>query len=407
MSGHGPLRWIAQRRRRASRRIMVRPRIHVQARVAVALLALVMATGVKRIDGTTITPAKIDATVTHLMEAAHVTGISVAILNDNRVVYVKSYGLANVEKQQPLRTDSIVWAASFTKSLFAYFVMQLVDEGVIELDTPIERYLPKPLPQYEKYADLANDERWKQITPRMLLSHTAGFPNFRFLNADGKLDIKFTPGSHYAYSGEGINLLQFVIEAKTGKSIAEMMQTRIFTPFGMTRSSMTWQPQFESDIAFGYDEQGKLIGHNKRTGSRAAGSMDTTIIDYAKFIEAVMQRRGVSAKSWKEMFRPQIEIFSKAQFPTLKPDFTDENHAIRLSYGLGVGLFKTKYGRAFFKEGHDDGWENHFLVYPDRKIGIVLMSNSSNGDSIFVPLMKELIGDRWTPARWEGYAGNK
>ena len=263
----------------------------------VALLATAPSTTViKRIDGTKITTAEVDRSVQRLVDAAHVTGISVAILNDNRVVYVKSYGFANVEKQQPLRTDSIVWAASFTKSLFAYFVMQLVDEGVIDLDTPIERDLPKPLPQYEKYADLANDDRWKLITPRMLLSHTAGFPNFRSLNASGKLDIKFTPGSRYAYSGEGINLLQFVIEAKTGKTIAEMMQSRILTPFGMTRSSMTWQPQFESDIALGYDEQGKVIGHNKRTGSRAAGSMDTTISDLAKFIAALV-RGGVPSRS--------------------------------------------------------------------------------------------------------------
>ena len=184
---------------------------------ALAIAIPAHAQRLRRIDGSSISVADADAAITRLMAAAKVTGLSVAILNDNRAVYVRSFGLANVEKQQPLRTDSIVYAASFTKALFAWFVMQLVEEKVLDLDTPIERYLPKPLPAYEKYADLANDERWKQITPRMLLSHTAGFPNFRFLNDDGKLDIKFAPGSRFAYSGEGINLLQFVIEAKTGR----------------------------------------------------------------------------------------------------------------------------------------------------------------------------------------------
>ena len=358
---------------------------------------------IKRIDGTSITAAEADKVIARLVEAAHVTGLSVAIINDNRIVYEKSVGFANVEAKKPLRPETVVYAASLTKALFAYLVMQLAGEKIIDLDTPIERYLDKPLPQYEKYKELAADERYKQITPRMLLSHTAGFPNFRFMNEDGKLDIKFTPGTRYAYSGEGINLLQFVIEAKTGKSIADMMDERIFKPFGMTQTSMSWQPRFEDDYAIGYDENGKPLGHNKRTGIRAAGSMDTTLADYARFIEAVMQGKGLSRRARAEMLRPQIEIRSRAQFPTLRPDFTDENHAIHLAYGLGWGLFTTPYGKAFFKEGHDDGWENHVVCFPEKKVAILLMSNSSNGDSIFKELLATLAGDRWTPWRWEGY----
>jgi CubicO group peptidase (beta-lactamase class C family) len=379
------------------------------------LLALTLASGsggskeiehrheIKRIDGTTISAAAADKAIKRLVDVAHVTGLSVAILNDNRVVYEKSFGFSNAEAKKPLRPDTVVYAASLTKALFAYLVMQLVDEKIIDLDTPIERYLPKPLPQYEKYKELAADERYKQITLRMLLSHTAGFPNFRFLNEDGKLDIKFTPGTRYAYSGEGINLLQFVIEAKTGKSIADMMDERIFKPFGMKQTSMTWQPRFEADYAFGYDESGKSLGHNKRTGVRAAGSMDTTLADYARFIEAVMQGKALSRRGKGEMLRPQIEIRSKAQFPTLRNEFTDENHAIHLAYGLGWGLFTTPCGKAFFKEGHDDGWENHVVVFPEKKIAILLLSNSSNGDSIFKELLETLAGDHWTPWRWEGY----
>ena len=369
---------------------------------ALALTTPAQAQRLRRIDGSSISVAEADAAISRLMAEAKVTGLSVAILNDNHVVYLRSFGLANVEKQQPLRTDSIVWAASFTKGVFGWFVMQLVEDGLLDLDTPIERYLPKPLPAYEKYADLANDERWRQITPRMLLNHTAGFPNFRFLNADGKLDIKFPPGSRFAYSGEGINLLQFVIEAKLGKSVGDLMAERIFQPLGMTRTSMTWQPQFADDIALGYDEEGKVVGHRQRS-ARAAGSMDTTIADFAKFIEAVMQGRGLGAKARAELFRPQIEILSKTQFPTLRPDLTDENHPIRLSYALGWGTFVSPYGKAVFKEGHDDGWENHVVIFPARKIALVLMSNSSNGDSTYKELLETLIGDRWTPWRWEGW----
>ncbi|MBC8138061.1 MAG: beta-lactamase family protein, partial [Fibrella sp.] len=245
--------------------------------------------------------------------------------------------------------------------------------------------------------------RYKSITPRMLLAHTSGFPNFRWINEDGKLDIKFAPGSKYSYSGEGINLLQFVVEEAMKKKVGDMVQDRIFTPFGMTRTSMKWESRFEDDYAIGYDEAQKPLGHDKRENPRAAGSMDTTISDYARFVSAVMQSKGLGARFKSEMLKPQIAIFSKYQFPTPPRETTDENRAIELSYGLGWGLFRSPYGKAYFKEGHDDGWENHSVCFADKKIAIILMSNSSNGDSIFKELLETLIQDKHTPWKWENY----
>jgi len=358
---------------------------------------------IKRLDGSTISTAEIEQVVTRLMQAARVTGLGVAILNENKVAYVKSFGYRNKEAGQPLTEQSVMYGASFTKAVFACFVMQLVAEGVLDLDKPIHQYLPKPLPEYEKYKDLASDERHKLITTRMLLSHTAGFPNWRWLNPDEKLDIKFQPGSRYAYSGEGINLAQFVIEAITKQDVGEMMRERIFKPFGMTRTSMTWQAWFNDDLAIGYDEKEQPLGHRQRGSARAAGSMDTTIGDYARFLEAVMQRRGLTKRAKEQMLTPQIQIHSKAQFPTLSAETTDENRAIKLAYGLGWGVFETPFGKAWFKEGHDDGWENHAVAFPGKQIGIVLMANSSNGDSIFRELLETLIKDTFTPWKWESY----
>lgn len=357
----------------------------------------------KRLDGSSISTAEIEQIVTRLMREARVTGLGLAILNDNKVVYVKSFGFRNREEQLPLTENTGMYGASFTKAVFAYMVMQLVAEGILDLDKPIHQYLPKPLPEYEKYKDLASDERYKLITTRMLLSHTAGFPNFRFINPDEKLDIKFTPGLKYAYSGEGINLAQFVIEVITKKDVGEMMRERIFKPFGMTRTSMTWEERFKDDLAVGYDEKEQPLGHNQRRSVRAAGSMDTTISDYARFMEAVMLGKGVTKQMKEVMLTPQVQIHSKTQFPTMSPETTEENRSIKLAYGLGWGLFQTPYGKAYFKEGHDDGWENHAVAFADKKIAIVLMANSSNGDSIFKELLETLIKDRYTPWKWEGY----
>lgn len=356
----------------------------------------------KRLDGSTISTAEIDRTVARLMSAARVTGIAIAIINDSKIAFVRSYGFRNKEEQRPLTEQTVMRGASFTKAVFAYLVMQLVEEGLIDLDKPVYRYLEKPLPDYEKYKDLAGDQRFKLITARMLLSHSSGFPNSRWFNPGERLDIKFTPGSKYSYSGEGINLLQFVIEAMTNKSVADMMQARIFKPFGMTRTGMTWEDRFEDDYAIGYDENEKPLGH-KRQGVRAAGSMDTTIVDYARFIQAVMQGQGLKPQTNRLMLAPQIQIFSRRQFPTPSDETTDENWKIRLSYGLGWGLIQTPHGLGYFKEGHDDGWENYGICFPDKKIAIVLMANSSNGESIFKELLDTLIKDRYTPWKWEDY----
>jgi CubicO group peptidase (beta-lactamase class C family) len=358
---------------------------------------------IKRLDGSTISAAEIDQTVIRLMNVAHVTGLSVAILNDEKIVYVKSFGFRNKEENQPLTEQTVMYAASFTKAVFAYFVMQLVAEGVLNLDKPVYQYLDNPLPQYEKYADLNGDERYKLITARMLLSHTCGFPNWRWINADQKLDIKFTPGSKYSYSGEGINLLQFVIEAITKKSVNDQIRERIFKPFNMTRTNLVWDDQFADNFAIGYDEKEQPLGHKQRTSARAAGSMDTTISDYAKFMQAVMQGKNLSSQGRKEMLSPQIQIFSKHQFPTPSLETTDENRAIQLSCGLGWGLFRTPFGKAYFKEGHDDGWENHSVCFADKKIAIIFMANSANGDSIYKELLETLVKDKYTPWQWEGY----
>src|SRR6266498_1938683 len=243
---------------------------------------------VKRLDGTTIAPAEIDATVTRLMRAAEVAGVSIAILNNGRVAYLKSYGLADKEKSLPLTENSVMSAASFTKVAFAYLVMRLVDENIIDLDQPVYKYLPKPLPAYPQYKDLANDPRANRITPRTLLSHTSGFPNWRSLEDDRKLKIHFEPGSKYAYAGEGIVLLQMVVETITKRPLADLMQEHVFKPLGMTRTSMVWEDRFESNYANGSDEYGRSLGSQRRKTADAAGSMLTTPRDFARFMLAVM-----------------------------------------------------------------------------------------------------------------------
>lgn len=357
---------------------------------------------IKRLDGSTIATAEIDSDVTRLMSAGNVTGLGLAIFNDRRIAHLKAYGKRDADTPLPLTPDSVMTSASFTKSTFAYMVMQLVQERVLDLDKPIQRYLSKPLPRYPAYADLAGDPRYERITARMLLSHTAGFPNLRILNG-GKLNINFEPGSRYAYSGEGIQLLQMVVEEIARRPVNDLMRERIFTPFGMTRTSMVWEPAFETDYANGYDERGRSLGPQRRTRASAGGSMQTTLADFSRFVENVLQGRRLNRRTRSLMFSPQVTITSRTQFPSLTTETTDRNTSIRLSYGLGWGLFWTPVGKAIFKEGHDDGWQHYVVVFDDVGTAIVMMTNSSNGEGIFQELLERLIKNTYTPIEWEGY----
>jgi CubicO group peptidase (beta-lactamase class C family) len=279
-----------------------------------------------------------------------------------------------------------------------------VEEGRITLDKPVVQYLPKPLSEYPQYADLAGDARAAKITPRMLLSHTSSFPNFRQANRDLKLNINFEPGSRYAYSGEGIQLMQFVIEIVMQRPLADLMRERVFGPLQMTRTSMVSEDIFEADLANRYDEYGRSLGPPQQKVATAAGSMLTTLADFTRFMQAVAQGRGLKPATRQAMLTPQIAILSKHQFPTLDPEMTEANRPIRLSYGLGWGLYETPYGKAFFKEGHEEqGFRHYTVMFDQSKIGIVIMSNSSNAEGIFQDILQTLLGDRSTPVEWEGY----
>jgi CubicO group peptidase (beta-lactamase class C family) len=369
------------------------------------LTALGQTRQIYRPDGEVIDTITINGTVKKLMDTAQVTGLCLGIINDNKVAFVHAYGFKNKTKNEQNDTATCFDAASLSKPLFAYLVMQLRDKGVIDLDKPLYTYLPKPLSEYDNYKDLAGDERWKLITARHCLDHTTGFPNWRQLNPrqNQKLEIFFTPGERYAYSGEGLCLLQMVVETITNRQLEDLAQEHIFRPFGMRRSSYVWQTSFENDYAVGHDMNEDTLPKYKRTRANAAGSLETTVADWARFIEAVMQGKGLSQQSRQEMFSAQIGINTKRQFPSLNTDTTSDYRNIQLSYGLGWGLFKSAYGWAFFKEGHDDGWEHYCIGFPDRRQSLITMTNSSNGESVFKELLEKTFGVA-IPWKWEGYA---
>ncbi|WP_017731062.1 serine hydrolase [Nafulsella turpanensis] len=371
---------------------------------------------VMRIDGSKIEEKEITERIKSLMKSAEVSGLGISIFNNNKIVYQRAFGYGNVATKDPLSRNSIFYGASLSKAVFANLVMQLVEEGKINLDTPLQDYLDKPLPEYtfqkswRGYNDLQEDRRYEKITARMCLTHTTGFPNWRFLtnsgfDTEGKLYFRIEPGTRYSYSGEGFALLQFVVEQIMGQGLEEMAQERIFEPLGMDNTSYiyVWQEGMESRYAYGHDEHQNVLPKDEADEAGAAGSLGTTLSDYSKFLEAVLNQELLEKSSIQEMFKKQISISSKQQFGPNAFIDTHENKDIDLGYGLGWGLLTSPHGLGAFKEGHSEGYQHYSILFPNTGTGVLMMTNSNNGESIFKELLELTIADVYTPWQWENY----
>ncbi len=320
--------------------------------------------------------AGLERVIPALLDSGEVSGLQIAIVADAKLAWTRGFGVRSAETGVPVDEGTVFEAASLSKPVFAYGVLKLVDQGVLDLDTP--------LAQYWAYEDAAHDERNKKITARMVLSHTPGFPNWR--PRDGKLTINFEPGSKFSYSGEGFVFLQRVVEHLTGEPLNVFMKRAVLDPLGMTRSSYIWEESFAENHAVPHRSAGAAQEKQSPEGSgNAAASLHTTASDFARFMIAVMKGTGLSEKLAREMLVPQIEV--------------DPG----VSWGLGTGLEDSALGRGFWHWGHNDGYRVYTLAYRDSGYGVVWFSNSSNGMTILEALVDLGVGGAHPSLAWLDY----
>ncbi len=373
--------------------------------------SLAQSPALQRLDGSRIPADSVDAVVKRLMHKSGIEGLSLAVLNKRKTVYLKSFGYRNKPANELLDTATIMYGASLSKGVCGFLTLKLVQQGVLDLDKPLGQYLSKPLYEYEYFSDLRNDPRWEKITARMCLSHTTGLPNVRWVHpqtgADdtlGTMRIYFDPGTRYAYSGEGFKLLQLVLEELTGQPLDALAVKEIFQPFGMYRTGYVWHDDFgDNNVAVGHLSNGMLDKKKKRKDAVAGGSIVTTIADFARFTENLLQEKGLDRKGYREMTRPHIRIHSVTQFPPITTETTTENDAIGLSYGLGWGLIRCQQGPAYFKEGNGGPWRNYTILFPKQGTAVVILVNSENGERVFRELVETVLGPTCIPWKWEGY----
>ena len=350
--------------------------------------------------------AELDSRIEALMRSEDVKGLAVAVIDGKRITHVRAFGYRNVEKRLPLETDTIMYGASLTKAAFAYMVLQLVDEGMVDLDRPIADYLAKPLPDYDEgdrsWASLKGDEQWRLLTPRILMTHSSGLANLRFFEPDQDLKFHFTPGQGYAYSSEGFYLMQFVLEEGLGLDVKAEMQRRIFDRFGMPDTSMQWRPDFAENLADGYAMDGSFEPHDERSSVSASGSMDTSIADQARMWRAMLAGEGLSQEMRAEWIRPAIAIRTAYKFPTIEASQTRDPRtgAIGLAAALGVETWQGPNGPAFAKGGHNDWTGNIMICQEEQDRCIVLLSNNTRAEIIYPEIVRMVLGETSYPWWW-------
>ncbi|WP_276371917.1 serine hydrolase [Chryseolinea sp. H1M3-3] len=322
-------------------------------------------------NGKYISFSKMDTFLRSQMDSIGMPGLSFALISDGQLVYRRTLGVTNVETKHRVSYRTLFDAASMTKTPFAFLVMRLVEKGVLDLDDPLYKYLP--------YPDIAYDDRYKQITGRMVLSHTTGFPNWRFFNKDGKLDIKFTPGTQYQYSGEGYEYLANVIAHLLNirkNDLQELFNEEIGKPLGMEATYFTWNSQVEEHRATGHVDGKVADGYGvdaKNPNFYASYSMQTEALNYARFLVGLMNGNGLKKESYDEML--------KVQFPNTRKSPNEQ-------WGLGIGIRHTEFGDEFFHGGFNLNFTSEFMINNEQKFGYVFFTNCNKGSDFNKKLLR-------------------
>jgi hypothetical protein len=322
---------------------------------------------------------RVETDFLRLTTEATVPGLAAAIIQDGRLDRHVCCGVRRAQSARVVDENTVFEAASLTKPVFAHMVLQLVDQGYLSLDAPLGDHLPNYVP---------GDHRASTITPRRVLSHSTGLPNWR--NAEWPLKSHFPPGDRFSYSGEGFLYLQKAVEAITRKQAHILVEQLVFEPFAMTQSSLIWNSRFDTNRAYPHDDFGRPALSFKPGEANAAWSLQTTTSDFARFLLAVLDGSRLKPESAELWLRPQIEVRHHGA-ECLGP--SDGTVATGVAWGLGWGLEPAE--GTFFHWGDIPGGRAFTIGSIHDRHALVIFTNGAAGLSIMPELVAHFMpGDR-------------
>ena len=364
------------------------------------------------------------ADLPRIMRSFAVPGVGIAVVEGGEVVWSRPFGVTNALTLVPIDSRTIFEDASLSKPVFAYLVLQLMDQGLIDLDVPLVQY---------RRPDYLGEHPWIElITTRDVLRHSTGLPNWRKSPATEKLVPMIKPGVRIDYSGEALLWLQLALETITGQSLDDSMQQHLFGPAGMRDSSYTWNADLAARSLYGHrahnkpgqgmppqmfreqfsaaqqvaDRWGKPLSSWKYEDAQralpevmalgppglvtwagdllanSAASLRTTVQDYATFLTLVMDRGGqrapweITEATRQAMLTPQIKVPGR---------WTEK--------GLGWNMETTRDGPMFYHSGSNgDIFKNFAIGDAPRRRGIVVLTNGGSGSFVHQRVVRAATG---------------
>ena len=323
-----------------------------------------------------------------IMKAYQIPGANISIINDHKIVWSQAFGYADLTTGTQMTLDTPLRVQSISKSVTAWGVMKLVEDGLIDLDAPVNQYL-------KSWTFSPSDIDANEVTLRQLLTHTAGFPIgdfYNFYSPSGEVPtlrdslyqeaILFQePGKSFYYSNVGYNLLELIIEDVTGMDFNEFMRSQILNPLGMHTSTFIWSADFNPPVPTGYDLTGKPIPVYVYP-EKGSDGLFATVEEIAHFVIASMpdestENKVISSENLKVLHTP---VVNQLGFYNLVFDGYGFGHYIEY---LQDGTVAISHG------GQGTGWMTHYHAVPETGDGIVILTNSQRS----WPLIAYLLSD--------------
>jgi CubicO group peptidase (beta-lactamase class C family) len=354
-------------------------------------------TATRKPIGTYSFTSTVDAVTPSLLREYAVPGVAVALIQKGRVVWMHGYGFANVASGTRVTAETVFNVGSISKSPTAWGVMQLVDQGKVDLDRPVDSYLKRwhlPASSFDN----------SQVTVRRLLSHTSGISNHDFhgwepesalpaiedslsgKTGTGEVRVVAAPGSGFHYSGANYAILQLLIEEVSGQRFQDYMRANIFQHLHMPNSQYGLPLGFLEVMATPYDGLGGALPILRYNELSAAG-LTMTLRDLATFAAAGLQEPSGEPPG-RGVLKQQTVVLMQSPAPASRWADRDP-YGPDPQYGFGYTVRPAQLvGKVGIGHGGTNrGWESFFQIVPSTGDGIVIMTNSSNGSAVISSLL--------------------
>jgi CubicO group peptidase (beta-lactamase class C family) len=335
---------------------------HFRRPGAVLLISLLLILPGLRLSAQKDLSEKVDNIITKAMTQEGFPGMSVAVIQDNKVIFQKTYGVKSRQSKEPVNDNTIFSIGSVSKAFTGVGIMLLVQKGKIDLETPIKKYM-KEIPA-----------AWGHITIKQFLTHTSGIPDVKgekdkesfeeTLKQVGKLPMSFTPaGKKQQYNNFNFAVLGKLIQTVSGMSYLEYMSAQVFKPLQMNRTGVL--PGVKN-VALGHMNKNgdwKEIETHFVPGDYGipSGGLQTTLTDFIKFAQALGNNSLLNAKTTKAMWTPYSNKLSNT--PGWHSRMAGNDLVVHKGGG-GTGI----------------GSVCDFAVVPSKKLFVVVMANKSNNN---------------------------